>query len=165
MSEGDIHILQSLATLARHFDADILITHVTTENMEKNHQQKIDQFLREVTCKINYHKIYYKDLNYSSVHEGLNSLVESSYIDILAMVHRRHDFLTDLFKGSDTVKMVKYRNIPLLVFSEAESARRPVWQAAPQGSGRAAGKNRAGNARRRGEQETHAHRRAARRRL
>jgi nucleotide-binding universal stress UspA family protein len=115
--ESDIEVIQSLVSLARHYQADILITHVT-DNKETNgsNSGNADEFLNQVTCKINYPHIYYRQINNGDVDEGLSWLSENGGIDMLAMVHRRHPLIERLLKGSHTKTAAKHNQIPLLVF-------------------------------------------------
>lgn len=120
LSDQDIDVIHSLSGLARSFDAEILITHVSSEKIEKlAHRQKIDAFLKQVSNKINYYKVYYRDINDKSVNLGLNWLTENADIDMLVMVHRRHSFLYNVVKGSHTQRLAKHIRIPLLVYPES----------------------------------------------
>jgi len=117
LSEGDIALIHSLSLFARPFNAEILIVHVSPAGFDSDvHQDKIDAFLNEVTCKVNYPKIYYRHVKDMGVDEGLNWLTEHVAIDLLAMVHRRHHFMQRIFEGSRTKKMAGHLKLPLLVF-------------------------------------------------
>jgi len=119
LSEGDLEILQSLAGLAQVFNAEILITHVNTEIEDVAAQQhRVDSFLRDVTCKINYPRIYYRGVQNNQINEGLAWLTEHGQVDMLAMVHRQQPFLTRLLNGSHTQHLAKAVDVPLLVLPE-----------------------------------------------
>lgn len=124
LSIQDIEVIHSLAGLARQFNAEILITHVATEKAD---QQKIDAFLSEVTCKINYHRIYYRDIKDKSINTGLSWLTQHAQIDMLVMVHRQHNFFYSLFKSSHTQQLARHIHIPLLVYPEDGPAVRYFW--------------------------------------
>jgi nucleotide-binding universal stress UspA family protein len=117
LSKGDIEVIHSLAGMARYFNAEILVSHVTDEKYESpEEKQAIDNFLSEVSDKVNYPKIYYRHVRSIDVDQGLNWLYEHSQIDMLAMVHRPHHFLSKLIRGSYTQRLAKHITIPLLVF-------------------------------------------------
>jgi nucleotide-binding universal stress UspA family protein len=119
LSSQDIEILTSLAYFARPLNAEILITHVIQENnINSDGQRKIDDFLNNVTCKVNYPRIYYRSIQSSGINEGLNWLTENGHIDIMAMVHRQETFFTKLLKSSHTQQMARSIHVPLLVFPE-----------------------------------------------
>jgi len=116
LSKGDIEVIHSLASFAYYFNAEILITHVTNKKFEKNEERKkINAFLSEVTDKANYPKIYYRHIKSINVDHGLDWLYEHGQIDMLAMVHRPHHFLSKLINGSHTQNMARHITIPLLV--------------------------------------------------
>ena len=117
LSEGDITLIHALSLFARPFNAEILIVHVTPAGFDSDvHQDQIDTFLNEVTCKVNYPKIYYRQVKAMGVDEGLDWLSEHVAIDLLAMVYRRHHFMQRIFEGSRTKKMAAHLKLPLLVF-------------------------------------------------
>ncbi|WP_419701530.1 universal stress protein [Mucilaginibacter sp. NFX135] len=117
LSKGDIEVIHSLAGMARYFNAEILVNHITDEKYEKHAEQReIDDFLAEVSDKVNYPKIYYRHVKSIDVDLGLNWLYEHSQIDMLAMVHRPRHFLSKLIGGSHTQRLAKHITIPLLVF-------------------------------------------------
>ncbi|MBB2150372.1 universal stress protein [Pedobacter gandavensis] len=117
LSNGDLELIHSLALFARPFNAEILIVHITPDDFDPEiHQKKVDDFLNEVTCKVHYHKVYYRHVKDMRVNEGLSWLTDHVDIDMLAMVHRRHPFIKRLFEGSHTQKMAVHVKLPLLVF-------------------------------------------------
>jgi len=117
LSDGDLELIHSLALFARPFNAEILIVHITPDDFDPEiHQKKVDAFLNEVTCKVHYHKVYYRHVKDMGIDEGLTWLTDHVDIDMLAMVHRRHTFIKRLFEGSHTQKMAVRVKLPLLVF-------------------------------------------------
>ncbi len=117
LSVGDIDIIHSLAGGARMFNAEILISHVTDEKFEdKEHQHQIDDFLNDVTCKIDYHKIYYRNIKQRSVDTGLEWLTGHVQLDMLCMVHRKHNAFARIFVNSHTQKIARHIELPLLIF-------------------------------------------------
>ncbi|GAB3915893.1 universal stress protein [Mucilaginibacter boryungensis] len=117
LSKTDIDIIHSLTSLARPFNAEILIAHITDSKYDPaEHRQQVDEFLNEVTCKADYPNIYYRHVQSMDVDHGLHWLVKHGMIDMLAMVHRTHPVLEKLINGSYTQRVAKYIHIPLLVF-------------------------------------------------
>jgi nucleotide-binding universal stress UspA family protein len=117
LSVGDIEIIHSLAGIAHCFNAEILITHITDKKYDAGENKKmVDAFLSHVSNRVNYPKIYYRHVKSMDVDHGLDWLSEHSMIDMLAMVHRPHDTLDKIFKGSHTQKLARHVTIPLLVF-------------------------------------------------
>ncbi|WP_316818257.1 universal stress protein [Pedobacter nyackensis] len=118
LSKQDIAVIHVLASFARTFNAEILLVHISNQlpDSQMSSKKKIDEFLNEITNNVNYHKIYYQHVLDEIVDEGLDWLSKYGQIQMLAMVHRKHDLLYRLFNGSRTQKLRRKIDIPLLVF-------------------------------------------------
>lgn len=115
--ENDLHQLYELISMARTLDAEILLTHIKNkEDHSGKFEQNLEKFLAEVSNKANYHHIYYRIIKQDKVELGLDWLCEHGQIDMLAMTHREHGFLENIFKGSHIKKMAGHIAIPLLVY-------------------------------------------------
>ena len=119
LHSGDIELIHSAASLAYYFNAELLIAHITDDKFEDgDDKQKVDDFLKDVTCKANYPKIYYRHIKSTDVMHGLDWLSQHGVIDMLIMVHRKVNSLERLFSISYTQKLSRHINIPLLVLPE-----------------------------------------------
>ncbi|WP_449436832.1 universal stress protein [Pedobacter steynii] len=118
LSKTDIAVVHTLTGFARVFNTEILIVHISEKapDNEYNNQHKIDAFLNEVTNKVNYHKVYYQHVMDTAVGDGLDWLAEYGQIQMLVMVHRKHNVLHQLFKGSYTQKLKKESTFPCWYF-------------------------------------------------
>jgi len=115
--EKDMECIHKLINLAKPLNAEILITHIYNEEYRAaTFQRVIDQFMVKVADTANYSNIYYREVKARPSVSGLDWLCEYGSIDILAMVHRSHNFIDSLFRGSQTQKMANHIPIPLLVF-------------------------------------------------
>jgi nucleotide-binding universal stress UspA family protein len=115
----DVDVLHSLAGFARYFDAEIVVVHVSDDKLQCNeHLKKEDEFLSNITAKVNYDKIFFRRINNARVGEGLDWLNEHGNIDMLVMIHRPLGLLGRMVKGSYTKKQADHICIPLLVFPE-----------------------------------------------
>ncbi len=115
-SETDIEMIHSLSGLARYFNADLVIVHITETMQNDKTQQKIaDSFLNDITCKINYDKIYYRHMLHTDVEKGLDWISENDFVDMLVMVHRHFSFFDRLFNLSHTHQTANHLNVPLLI--------------------------------------------------
>jgi len=113
----DLEQIYQLIDFARLLDAEILLTHIYNGSGHlAKFEKRIEQFLVEISNKANYPQIYYRIIKQDKIQSGLDWLCEHSKIDMLAMVHRKHDFLDSILKGSHTKKMADHITIPLLVF-------------------------------------------------
>ncbi len=115
--DKDLECLHTLVKLAKPLNAEILLTYIyNKEYRAATFQRVIDRFMVKVTDNVNYHNIYYREVKAYLPSMGLDWLCEHGNIDILAMVHRSHNFIDSLFRGSQTQKMANHIPIPLLVF-------------------------------------------------
>ena len=115
--EKDLEEVYSLIPLARLLNAEILVTHIYNERFDSpDFKQLVSQFLTQLSNKANYPHIYYRVIKNKHAEAGLDWLCVHGQVDILAMVHRPHNFLKNIFQGSHTQKMAGHITVPLLVF-------------------------------------------------
>lgn len=117
LEEDHIGVIRSLTSLAKHFSAEILLAHIYDKkiNPEKHHH-KLIAFLDKVTNRVDYSKIYYRQINRKDIDQGLEWLTEHGLLDMLAIVHHHRNILDQIFNRSHTRKLSKHIEIPLLVF-------------------------------------------------
>jgi len=115
--DDDLTCIYALIALVRPLNADILLTHIyTDEHQSTEFTHRVKQFMRDLSDKADYPHIYYHVIKDQSIQIGLNWLCENEQIDIMAMVHRSHTFIDSLFRESQTQKTARQLPIPLLVF-------------------------------------------------
>lgn len=122
LSTGDFEAIQSLSGLAAIFNAELLIVHVIDQTSGPEKVMQINDFMAELKTRINYDKVYYKNVYSKDVEGGLEWINEHGQIDCLAMIHRPHGFLNGVLKGSHTQKMARITELPLLVFPDGYKA-------------------------------------------
>ncbi|WP_158622605.1 universal stress protein [Pedobacter sp. KBW06] len=114
--EQDIKAIANLVPLASAFSAKILVTKIHTLHEERaDHKEGVNRLITKVIAQTCYPDIFYKPIENEQVGIGLSLCCEEEQVDLLVMVHRSHDFVDVILKGSDTQKMAKHTNIPLLV--------------------------------------------------
>ncbi len=119
LNPTDIDVLNSVATMARHGEASIMLAHISPDREQEQSKEKRDQvqqFLCEVSNKINYPHIYYRHIQDEEVSSGLKWVSENVSFDLLAMVHRQKGFLERLFSSSHSKKLAAEANLPLLIY-------------------------------------------------
>lgn len=116
LSDKEVEVIQSVASLARYFNAELILFHVTDDKYEPAYAKKIDDYLRDVTNRINYSNVFYRHVKSSDVNEGLEWIAEHGQIDLLAIVHQEHGFFKSIFNRSHTHHAAKHIDIPLLVY-------------------------------------------------
>jgi nucleotide-binding universal stress UspA family protein len=115
LAGDEIGTINALVSFAKYFDANLLVAHVSDSNgeNEKSHK-RFKSFLNDVTCKINYDKIYFRHVDKASVDKGLNWLGEYGMINLLVMVHL-HKGLFDRLFSSHTHAQANHLNVPLMI--------------------------------------------------
>lgn len=114
--EDDLDTLFWLVSLAKPLHAEILVTHICSEEAHTPAlEQKIKEFMVNISNKANYSNIFYRKVTHNQISKGLDWLCDHGEIDMLAMVHRSRNFFENIFKGSHTQKMAGRITIPLLV--------------------------------------------------
>ena len=112
----DLAAIYALIPLAKLLNAEILVIHIQDKKKPSASLKKwLDEFLIEISNKANYPGINYRIVEKANTEYGLDWLCEFGQIDMLAMLHRPKDFLTNLISGSHTQKMARHIQIPLLV--------------------------------------------------
>ncbi|UOE49801.1 universal stress protein [Mucilaginibacter sp. SMC90] len=114
LDRDDLNVVQSLASLARPFNAEILLTHLEKTAAEDDPQ--VGDFLTEVGNKINYSHIYYRQLIEPHVQQGLHHMAKTIDADVVVMVHRHKDILSRLFGRSHSQRLAESITLPLLIF-------------------------------------------------
>ena len=113
----DLDHIYTLVPLARALKAEILLTHVYDErDTEHVFQKQIAPFLTALSNKADYPHIYYRIVKNNSTEAGLNWLCRHGRVDMIAMVHRPHNFFDGLINGSHTKKVANNIDVPLLVY-------------------------------------------------
>jgi nucleotide-binding universal stress UspA family protein len=115
MVDDDLDVIHALAAFASYFSAELLVAHVSDNNHKNDaHQKQFKNFLSDVTCKINYDKVYFRHVDKADVDKGLDWLSEHGMIDLLVMVHHQKGQFDSLF-SSHTHTRANHLKIPLLV--------------------------------------------------
>lgn len=114
--EKDLQAIYSLIPLLKKLNAELLLTHIYNgDDPTYKFKQHIQHLLVELSNKANYSNIFYRIVNSNKAERGLDWLCDHGHIDVLAMVHRKHDLLDKILLGSHTQRMADHINIPLLV--------------------------------------------------
>lgn len=114
LQTDDLDVIQSLTGLASPFDAEILLTHISPET--RKNKKHADDFIQLVSNNINYPHIYYRYIADVSVQKGLKQAQDTFLADMLVMVHREKNFITQLLGGSYSQHMAIKAWMPLLIY-------------------------------------------------
>lgn len=118
LSTSDMEMIQILALFAAKLNAELLIVHVITDRKDRLVTHRIDVFMKELNSKVSYGKLYYKNVYQPKIEDGLNWLSDHGGTDMLALIHRKHSFTSDILHGSHSQKLARETNLPLLIIPE-----------------------------------------------
>jgi len=118
LNTEDLLALQFIINMASPLNPQITIVHITNKEVDpQSHvQRKIDVFLDKLVTDINFSSIKYEYVWNTDIDNGLDWIAGQEDLDLIAMVHQRHNLLANMFKGSHTQKLSRHTKIPLLVF-------------------------------------------------
>lgn len=117
----DIEDIFKALPLATIFSSEVLVAHVRNVNPLSIDQKNAEaEFLSEISNQTIYPNISYKCVENEYAVGGLESLCKDEEVGLLVMVHRPHDFIDIVLKGSYTQKMASKIDIPLLVLADAK---------------------------------------------
>jgi nucleotide-binding universal stress UspA family protein len=112
---GDM--LHTLYRITRHFDPEILITHVADGYSEKVVEEKINEhFFDQEIIRPVYPKIHYLSVQNKNVAAGLDWVAQHTDIDLMVLVHRKRNFFQKMFDVGTTQKLTAHFAKPMLVF-------------------------------------------------
>lgn len=117
LSIEDVEIINDVLQLFRREHIQLKLIHITKDEIHtpSKTQVQIDGFIKLVQSKISNTNITYEYVSNTDVDNGLSWLTQEFDINILAMLHRHHSFITGLLHGSHTHKVRKHAMVPLLV--------------------------------------------------
>jgi nucleotide-binding universal stress UspA family protein len=114
LNKADLDIIQSLSSLARPFNAEILLTHLSKPAPQDDPQ--VQDILTRVSNQINYPHIYYRELTETQLQEGLQDMAQAVQADLMVMVHRHKDLWSRLLGSSHSQKLASTTQLPLLIY-------------------------------------------------
>jgi nucleotide-binding universal stress UspA family protein len=110
--------IKTIARLAKPFEAEIVIFHITDEDARKRDRSN----LKEILCRMaDYNKIDFKVIRNDDVVAGIEEAIESVKPDLLAMFTHQRD-LTDKILGKGVTRQLAFQNqLPMMVINRTTS--------------------------------------------
>lgn len=119
--KGELPGLRFLVQLAKHFDAELKILHVTNDALSLDFEKsQMEKFLSEIQTSVPYDKLTLELVHSTSIVEGLNKFCLTSKTDWLVMSHAKPSFLENVIMPSKSVtkEMSFQTQIPLLTIPD-----------------------------------------------
>lgn len=117
--EEDIGAIHKVSQIARKFNSNIKVVHISTEK-EPDGKVQMEWFKEMVEQKVTYKKIEYEVLASDEIFIALRAYLETVDANLVAMLEReKSGFLRNLFHRDLVKEMESFGKIPLLSFNEA----------------------------------------------
>ncbi len=119
--KGEIPGIHFLAQLAKKFDAELTILHITNDSLSKEFEKIVfEKFRADLQKNVSYDKLSLRLVHYTDIVEGLNNFCLSSKTDWLVLSHAKPFFLESIFTrvNSITKEMCFQTHIPLLTLPD-----------------------------------------------
>lgn len=116
---NDFTFINQLVEIARPYQAQIIITHIST--IAEKDEELMDWFREIAEPNINYPFLSFKSFNGENIEAELNQAIKYMEVDMVCMATTRKSFFEKIFKGSLTQKMAYHCQVPLLAFHLGES--------------------------------------------
>jgi nucleotide-binding universal stress UspA family protein len=122
LAQDELEPLQFLCRLAAPIGAEISVRHVVDEDQKKREEQmQIDNtYFEQVSSRLDYGKLIFEQQRYENVRDGVRAIRDDQEVDLIAMLHRQHDWVELLFKGSLSHQLSRLVQVPLLIFQPCE---------------------------------------------
>tara|TARA_R110002051_G_scaffold26108_8_gene63103 strand:- start:336 stop:1181 length:846 start_codon:yes stop_codon:yes gene_type:complete len=115
--QADIFAINKLAKIARQYDAQVRVVHITTRN-EYDGEGQMEWFKETLKQKVDYAKMEFDLVFSEQIFEDLLWYLENAEADLLVMLERKEGaFYQKYFQPDLVQQMVKKSTVPLLSFN------------------------------------------------
>lgn len=119
--EGEIPVIQFLVHLAKQYNAELTILHVSKDNNSEDAEKQLsEKFMSEIKSEIDYPKINIKIIRHNNLIEALNNYCAQNTIDFLIMSPEKKVLFQEIFNpnGSVVKKMSLQTRVPLFTIPD-----------------------------------------------
>ncbi|MHB8260233.1 MAG: universal stress protein [Bacteroidia bacterium] len=113
--DSDIPCLQNVAEMAKLFEAEIQVIHVSIYE-DESEKKLLEEFELKMRKSILYENISFKILVGNDVEQKMEGFMEEEVVDMLVLSAHHRNLMDKLFGKSITKELSFYLKIPLLVF-------------------------------------------------
>ncbi|AYL95172.1 universal stress protein [Mucilaginibacter celer] len=112
-----LNVLRYLAQLARPFNADILLAHLSAKGLPHIEQNyALTLFSDEISKRVDYNRLYFNNTQERDVTRAVDVMVHTMNADLLAVVHHRFHCEELVTQGADASVPI-HITIPVMIFS------------------------------------------------
>lgn len=113
---ADFKTLQTLTDMALAMEAEIWVTHITTQADTLQEEKELIHFFSRVAVGLGRALVRYRVIRSHDTTAGLLLLSSERDTDLLVLVHRKRNFLQQIFNGSITHQLMQRPFKPILVY-------------------------------------------------
>ena len=113
---SDVDIINWLYHLADPLKIELILVHVSADTIMDNEQDVLKG--QEKIYKSQFPKATIQLYEGENIQDSLHKIAEQLDVNMLALLHRRHEFFESLFQASISHKMIKHTGIPVLIFRD-----------------------------------------------
>lgn len=118
LKSDDASINDWLADFAKSLDAELSIKHVLPDDDDLETVADINA-TEQLLYKKNNPKLQIETVQGKNISRSLHHLIEDMNVGIIAMLYRKYGIFYRLFHVSNTHKIIKHTQIPVLIFPES----------------------------------------------
>lgn len=109
-------VVKFLAELARVFDANLVIEHISAKGLPHlGNEYAMDLFTSEISNRIIYDKVYFNNIKERDLGVAVDVIVSDLHADLLALVNHRFHF-EELFGRSIKNVLPEHVPVPVIIF-------------------------------------------------
>jgi len=113
---SDVDIIKWLYDLIDPLKIELILVHVSSDTVTDEEKNILRS--QEDIYKSQFPKTTIQFYEGENIQDSLHKIAEQLDINMLALLHRRHEFFESLFRASISHKMIKHTEIPVLIFRD-----------------------------------------------
>jgi nucleotide-binding universal stress UspA family protein len=117
LKEDDIALVNSLARIAKVFDANLNVVHVCDKPGDMEERRLFDYFSRQIARSVNYPKLNFVLIEHKDISVALAEYIKNNKTNIMALSYEKRNIFEKLFHRSLTRMFALHTEIPLLAFT------------------------------------------------
>lgn len=115
---SDVDVVKWLYELADPLKIELILVHVSSDTIADQEKDLLTN--QEKIYKSRFPAASIRLYEGENVQQSLHKIGEELKVSMLALLHRRHEFVESLFNPSISHKMIKHTEIPVLIFRDIE---------------------------------------------
>ena len=124
-SFDDSKVIDYLVKLAEPFKASVMVNHISKTDDNLQEQELSIEDTSENNIAINDSPIYFNTIKGHNVKKSLIKMIDADEVDMVALVHKHYDLLTQIFHTSISKQIADNTQVPLLIMPHTYNVQTP----------------------------------------